>query len=464
MVKLNLWGDNDIGITMGSSNAENINCYTMPSTSGRNPVYLTGVMGTKLHATLNNVFVAARGCIAVRDVGYVVAFNTLYSVTVNATVTALGSVPGTSQVSIATDGINIMVVNGTGTAYYYNRVADNFFTVTLPFIANTIAFTAGYVICSSNNQRFFISVINDSVTFNALDFATAESFPDDLLSAWIDHGEIMLFGEKSIEVWFNSAAVEFAFSRNPSGVIERGLYARFAVTQNDNATFILGDDLIMYRIQGYQLTRISDESIEIRLAKLRDDGFQSDLANANMYSYTEHGHKFIQLNIPNQVSLTYNITTSEWFTSKHFDYETSIGTCYFNLNDRHFIGGLDGKIYEMTRNAYDDAGRPLKRGRITQFFSAEDKITHWKSIKFIMDFGTTEVIVGQGSDPKMVLRWSYDSGRTWRNEKFLSLSQNGKYLGHAIKRNCGASRNRQLEFYVTDPVPFNVLDAFAEIN
>lgn len=463
-MKLNLWGDNQQGLTVAAGNAENMNCYTMPSSAGRNPIYLTGVMGTRLHATLNDIFVRARGCRAVRDVGYIVSFNTLFSVTAAGVSTALGSIPGTEQVSVTDDGVHVIICNGTTTGYYYNIDTDNFFEVTFPYAAYTVAFIGGYIIASSDGARFFISEVNNTTTFNALDFATAEKSPDDLTTAWEDNGELVLFGEKTTEIWYNSGNTDFAFTPNPAGFMQRGIYSRFAVCKEDNSTFFLGDNLIVYRMQGFKPVRMSNEWLEIKLSAVRDSGDQEDLRATTMYAYTEHGHTFVQINVPNQFSATFNIVTNEWFTVKHFNYPTAMGTCYLTLDSRHFIGGLDGNVYEMKRGLYSDAGVTLVRGRRTQFFSEDDKILHWRMIKFIMDFGTTPLLTGQGSSPQMVLRWSHDSGRTWRAETYLSLGVQGDYIGHAVKRNCGGARNRLIDFYVTDPVPFHVLDAYAEVD
>lgn len=284
------------------------------------------------------------------------------------------------------------------------------------------------------------------------------------MAVFEDHSELILFGTKTIEPWFNSGDVDFAFSQNTAGVMERGTYSRFSVVKEDNTLFFLGDDLVVYRLEGYQPVRISTDSVEIELSDLIKNGYKEDLDNAHGLVYSEHGHKFYQLTIPNRLTLVYNVATKEWHQNKHFNYETHHATCYCRAYGKHLIGTIDGNVYELSRSYYDDYGNPLKRLRRSNFYSLEDRILHWKKIKFIFDFGTTEVLSGQGSDPKVVVRWSYDSGRTWRNEKHLSLGVAGDYLAKAIRRNCGGSRNRLIEFYVTDPVPFFLIDAYAEIK
>lgn len=460
MPRLNLFGPQEKGLSVAINDQQSVNCYTVPSPRGRNEVALVGSMGTKLHA---NTAGDVRGCGTFGEVAYFVIGQSLYSVDNIGAFVALGTVLGSNTVSITYDGTSVIIVNGTMTGYYFNTVTTTFSTITLPAIAYTITYLDGYIAFSSDDQKWYISNVNDSDNFNALDFASAIKSPDPLVSIWEDHSELILFGSKTIEPWFNSANPDFAFSQNTAGIIERGLYARFSVAKDDNTLFFLGDDLIVYRMQGYQPVRISDTSTDTILSNLAKDGYEEDLKNATAFTYSEHGHKFYQLNIPNRISLVFNLATQMWHQAKHIDYETHMAKVYTRAYGKHLIGGVDGKVYEMSRSYYDDAGSILKRLKRTSSYSLQDKLTKWKRIKFIFDFGSTPVLTGQGSQPVVVVRWSYDYGRTFRSEKFLPLGESGDYLAKAILRACGSSRHRVFEFYVTDPVPFYCVDAFAEV-
>ncbi len=461
MPRLNLFGSQEKGLSVAINNQLSQNCYVVPSPRGRNNVAMVGSMGT---ASFSGTSGTMRGCHVLKGISYFVAGTSLFQVDSLGNYTTLGNVPGTGMVSIADDATSLIVVNGTTTGYYYNTSTSTFSTVTFPAKAYTVSFLDTYIAFSSDDQRWYLSAVGDSDSFSALDFASAIKSPDPLLAIFEDHSEFILFGEKTIEPWFNSANVDFAFSQNTAGVMERGTYARFSIVKEDNTLFFLGDDLLVYRLEGYQPVRISNDSTENQLSDILKDGNQEDLQNAYGIVYTEHGHKFYQLTIPNQVTLVYNVATKEWHENKHWNYETHHAVCYCNAYGKHLIGALDGQVYELSRNYYDDAGTTLRRLRRSNYYSVEDKIMHWKKIKFIFDFGTTEVLTGQGSDPKVVIRWSYDSGRTFRNEKTVPLGVAGDYLAKAIRRNCGSSRSRLIEFYVTDPVPFFLIDAYAVIT
>lgn len=460
-MRLDLFGSQSQSLSVAINNQVSENCYVIPSPRGRANIALVGSMGSKVFSDGSGVI---RGGINCLGVSYFVSGTTLVSVDALGNRSALGSVSGGDRVSIATDGKSVIIVNGTTTGYFYNVSSSSFASVTLPYAAYTVTILDTYAIFSSDDQRFFISEVGDTDSFDGLDFARENKSPDEIVAVFEDHSEVIIFGDKTIVPWFNSADIDFPFSQNTAGVVERGLFARFSVVKEDNTLFFLGDDLIVYRFQGYQPVRVSDDGIESQLSDLRLKGFSSDLKNAYGFSYSEHGHKFYQLTVPNQLTAVFNIATSEWHTLKHWDYKTHHAACYVNAYGKHLIGGLDGKIYELSRSHYSDEDKPLKRLRRSNVYSIADRRVNWKLIKLIFDFGSSKVLEGQGSEPVVVLRWSDDSGRSYGNERFLSLGVTADYKAKAIKRDCGSSRARVIEFYVTDPVPFFLTDAFATIR
>lgn len=463
-MKLNIFGDNDESYVKAMGNAENLNCYMFPTPSAENPWSLVGCMGTALFAEIDDES-TVRGSIVLNNIAYIVCGTSLYSVTDIGTVTSLGAVPGLTDVSMITDGVSIMIVNRTITAYYYHTGTSTFSTVAMPYIGFINTYLDGFAVVTKSDGQFFISAADDIYTFAALDFATAQYLPDGLLHCNSANSDLVLFGENTTEFWTNTSNVNFTFAPIVSQTLDIGVAGRHSVCKNKTLYF-LGDDLVVYQLQGYSAVPISTESENIVLRQIyeSEDGIL-DVRNSYMLSYTEHGHDFVQLTVPNRLTICYNVATQQWHKVKHWNYETSIAKTYFRLNGLHYITGIDGKVYQMSKNFYSDAEFPLRRGRKTQHFSSEGKIMHWNKIKFIMSFGETTVVDGsQGTDPVLMLRWSFDGGHVWRSEKTLPLGANGRYNEKCIKRNCGASRQRQLEFYVTDPVPFHVIDAIAEID
>ena len=463
MQTINLFGSTNKSLSANINEQENENCYLVQNYNGRNTVALVGAMGSSEFAS--GVAGVARGAYPqqIGSYAYFVVGLALWRVDSAGSAINVGTIPGGERVSIVFDGTSLIVFNGTTTGYYYNTESLSFSTVTLPakaFIGTTLD---TYVIFSSEGQQWYISNVGDSGSWDVLDTASANKTPDDLLAVWEDHSELILFGERTIEPWFNSADVDFAFSQNTAGIVERGTAARHSIVKEDNTLFFLGDDFIVYRLQGYQAVRVSNNGIETILSDIHRAN-PGVLSSAYAISYVEHGSKFYQLTIPNEKTLVFNIATNEWHTLKHWDFETHHAQAYCFAFGKHLIGTNLGGIFELSRDYYSDGVRPLLRKRRTQIIASNDQRLHWRKLKFIMEFGTTGLLTGQGSDPKLMLRWSDNFGRTFGNERHLRLGQTGEFNAKAIKRSCGSSRARVFEYGVSDPVPFIMVEAIAEIN
>jgi len=104
----------------------------------------------------------------------------------------------------------------------------------------------------------------------------------------------------------------------------------------------------------------------------------------------------------------------------------------------------------------------LKRVRRCRVLAQDGRRLRYKKLKLAMDTGKG-LATGQGSEPLLMLRWSDDNGRSWSNERQLDMGVGGDYQRQIIARHMGSSRERVIEFSMTDPVPFVVADAYASI-
>ncbi len=465
MPSINLMGSTNEGLSVNINDQENLNCYLVKNYNSRSMAAIVGAMGSVQFS--NSTIGAGRGSYPkqIGDFAYFVAGSSLWRISSAGAQTAVGTVLGSSRVSVVFDGTSLIIFNGTAIAYYYNTDSGTFSTVALPANAYTGTTLDTYVVFSSDNQRFYVSNVGDSDTWDVLDFAATNKSPGDLIAVWEDHSELVLFCSDHIEPWFNGGDVDFTFAQNTAGIIERGTAARFSIAKEDNTLFFLGDDLVVYRMQGYQPVRVSNDGIETIISNIKRDS-PSVIEEAFAVFYIEHGHKFYQLTFPGVKTLCFNVATNEWHTLKHWSLETHHATAYCYAFDKHLVSTVNiiGGVFELSRNYYSDGSSPLERLRRTQIISSNDRLLKWKKLKFILEFGTTSLLTGQGSEPQLILKWSDDFGRTYGNERYLTLGQTGDFLAKAIKRNCGASRARVFELSITDPVPFILIDAIADIT
>lgn len=460
-MRVDLIGAQQQALSVVMSNQISENCYRVPTPGGRAPAALVGAPGSIKRATISG---ACRGGHVMDGVPYLVFGTSLYSFDSSLLATLRGVVGGGSRVSMADSGEQLVIVTGYGnTGYVYTKSTSTLSIITDPDFpgADTVSYVDGYFLFSSTGGQWFISALGDGSDFNALDFVTNEKAPDDTLAVVEDHGEAMCFGEETIEAWSNTGNADFPFERNGSAIIERGLYARFSVSKDDNTLFFFGNDLMVYRLNGYTPQVISDEGTNAELSNYLKNGYEADLRNAFAYTYTDHGHKFYALTIPNRGTHVYDIATNEWHKRKHWDFETHHSSVYVNAYGKHLFGGINGNLYEFNRDTYADDTVILKRKRRCRVLSNEGNRLRFKKLKLTFDVGNG-LETGQGSSPLLVLRWSDDNGRTWSNERLLDMGASGDYQRQVVARHMGSARERLYEFYITDPIPFVLVDAYLE--
>lgn len=394
-----------------------------------------------------------RGLYQKGDVAYAVNGSTLWEIAANGTTTSRGTLLTTGgRVDITDNGTQMLIVDGTY-GYIYT-----FATTTLAQIVDadfpastTCSFLNGYFLVQrTSSAQWYISGLYDGTTWDALDFATAESDPDNLVRIFTDNGTVILFGEKTTEFWGDSGAEDFPFARIGSAAIEWGLAARWSLCKFDNSLMFLRKN----RLGAVQVCRLSGTSAEPVSNEEMDYLFStySSVENATAYSYMVSGHPMYQINFPSaNVSWVYDGKSNEWHEARYGDDGRHRGEIQVNFLNRPYVSDYEnGKVYLLDQDTYTDDGNFIVR----EFTSRHNKNGEYVCISKLwleMETGVGNQ-TGQGTDPQLMLRVSKDGGHTWSNERWTSIGAIGEYLNRAVFTRLGRARDWLFRFRVTDPV------------
>jgi len=215
----------------------------------------------------------------------------------------IGNVIVRGRASTANNGDSVVFVDGFKGYYWTEDGGLEELTAEGFYPSNAVAFIDGFYIFNRRGTgQFFIARGN---TFDPTEFATAEGAPDDTITLLVDHRQIWLFGETSIEIWYNSGAADFPFERLQGAFIEKGIAGPQLATKSNNTVYWVGHDRIVYQANGYQPIRISTHALEFVLAK------EESLENATLYSYTQEGHLFLGLNLKD-ITWCFDVSTGRW--------------------------------------------------------------------------------------------------------------------------------------------------------
>lgn len=412
----------------------------------------------------------SRGEHQLDDYLYVVQAGTFYEVNNAGVFTSRGTLNTTSgRVTMADNGTQIVIVDGTD-MYVYVPATNAYSTLGSPastYHASIVIYANGYfAVPKADSGEWYISALGDGLTWDSLDFADAETFPDNLESMIADNGQVWLFGGYSTEVWYNSGDADFPFRIISGSNIEWGIKAKYSVAKVDNRLVWLanppgGGGPVVVRNNGFNVERISTHAIEYLI------GQYTTIGDAFAFSYAEEGHYFYVLTFPTgNATFVWDSATGEW----HERSSSPIGVGRYRANSyayyigQHIVGDYQtGNLYRMKLGVYDENGETIRSEIRVKINEHRQNYVKHKMLQVEFQTGVG-LSTGQGSDPQAMLDWSDDGGFTWSNEHWRSLGAIGNYLTRVIWRRLGMSRDRVYRLAVTDPVQRTILGASLEVE
>lgn len=378
---------------------------------------------------------------------YAVSDGSVYRITPQGSATFIGSVtPGKKPLSTANNGTQVVIVDPADGLGWTCTATTNVQPITdpdfLPAAFVTVSDRYG-VFVRKNSQQIFLSELADLTQYDALDFASAEGSPDNLVCVRRVGSQIWLFGERTIEMWSNVGAADFPFLRVSGAFVDRGCAAPFSAAVGFNTVFWLGDDRVVYRAEGFAPIRISTHALEQAIG-----GFES-VADAIGWCYSQDGHQFYVLTFPSEgYTFVYDTATSVWHereTEGYPHYRAWIGTMFAGAP----MAGdsKTGQIWRLDPYEDRDGGVLINRLAAGVPLHAEGK-----RVRYAQALVECETGIGQHfSDlPMMRLDWSVDGGRTWSSPMVAPLGPLGQYRRRAVFRRLGTSAERVFRVQVGD--------------
>jgi len=404
---------------------------------------------------------------------YAVSGSRLYKIDSNWNAVYKGDISGATQVNMTDNGTQLFIAaNDYG--YIYNSSTDVLTQLTSDFYgAVGCGFLDGWFVFNQPNSQIFWVMDATGTTIDPLYFASAEGSPDNLVTLIIDHREIWLFGQNSVEVWYDAGLPDFPMARIQGAFNEIGCLAAYSVAKLDNGLFWLGADArgngIVYRSKGYSGERVSTHAVEWQIQQYQT------LSDAVGYTYQQDGHSFYVLNFPTaDTTWVYDVSTGVWHERAGWEnaqFTRHRGNCQVNFNNEILVGDYQsGNIYAYDLNVYTEAGSLQKWLRSWRALPTGqnnlNRTTH-HSLQLDCQTGIGLNGSGQGSNPQVMLRWSDDGGHTWSSEHWKSMGSIGQTGYRTIWRRLGMTmklRDRVYEISGTDPVKIAIMGAELHIS
>lgn len=355
---------------------ELINAYVHQVKSSAGEVIEEGLWGipgaVKLDDRSSGRNDSARGNHLFSDEAYFISGNGLLRLNIDETVDEvipLGTFLGEGPMSMASNDSQLMILIPGGAGYIFTKDPDVFTLITdTDFVANgapqAVIFIDGFFFVTTDTKKIVVSAINDGLNWNALDFGTAEASPDVIVTALNYLSQAVVFGSETTEFFDNIGGTGFPFVRNGL-ILNKGVFARFSVVEADGTFMFVGgaksERAAIWRFQNNGYVKMSTGAIDKILQELSDD----ELRDLVAYDYSDGNDYFVCWVTPRE-TICYGLNTGKWHLRRS---QTDVGavtgwkpSLIIKAYNKNYAGDrLDGKIYRISRDFFDEDGREIQR-------------------------------------------------------------------------------------------------------
>lgn len=327
---------------------------------------------------------------------FVVSGTTLCRINSNGTIDPLGTIPGVGRVTMTHNqfktGNQLLVENGQGGGgYVYDTSARTFARITDEGYPGSISsdYLDSYMLGVEPQGRYwFHSNLADATDFNTLDRYESEASPDRIIGLAVSQFEVVVFNQTTIEFFYNAGSATGTF-QNRRQTITRGCASRHSIAKLDNTLFWLGDDGIVYRLEGYSATPVSTGPMARAFA-------EKNWEEAFAFTWEDQGFKIYYLTFPDGQTWGYDVVSRLWTRRE------SLGLDRWRLSHmvkwgRTWYGGdfQGGRIWEVDWNYILEGDQPYVSRRTTPYLHDDQSLIGIPSAELVFDTGQGPETVAQ---------------------------------------------------------------------
>ena len=442
--------------------------------------------GTEVLDTFENSATTGpgRASYTVGTLEYHVVEDQVYTRDVDGNVANIGTLSSSSgYVGITSNNLQVLFVDGADGWVYTIATAD-FSEVTsagFPSAPIDCVFIEGFFfVIQGLTTEFFQSAPDDAFTWDASNFAAANSEGDALVACRSLNNRLWLFSNYSISIWENQGRAGFAFRQDLNLLYNIGAYNAKSTVTNEGVMIFPARTTAgvgsIYMTSGGAPRVVSTYTIDTFLSEKSESGGLEDL---EAFLFKENGQLFYQLS-----STTGNFTKlynnndqsgNAWSSRQMIDGNRHIASSYVFFNGQgHILSYKSNDLYQMSQFIATDSGTPIYRMRKTVNFYIEN----YNPLKIIRIQANCENGVGitgtpnfyspsyiQGADPKCYLSISRDGGTIFGNQHPAPLGRIGEFDRRTFWDKLGKTGKKgqlSLMFEIFDPVSTCLIDANLE--
>jgi len=336
---------------------------------------------------------------------------------------------------------------------------------------NSVCYFNGYfVFGKKNSNKFFVSDLRDGTAYNALDFGSGESDPDNNVIIRPLDGLLYVFGNHTFEQWQDAGLTNgIPFQRTSNGNQMKGCYAPLSMTYFNESLVWIGSSYnekpAIWATTGADAQKLSTPAIDY----LINSGGLDPLRKAYAMRWAERGHNFIAFTVPGICTVVFDATTNLWHTKRSVDRfkqpQPWRATCILSAYSVYLVGDeLTGNIGEFGESIFYEYGDEIRRYFTSSAIDNGGRPFSVYAVELFCDTGHVP-IEGQGSSPIVRLSISKDNGNTFSPEISRTMGTTGQYAAVTYWPRLGRYRKPVIfRWDISEPIKIAIVKAEAELG
>jgi|SRR5262245_15691711 len=368
-------------------------------------------------------------------------------------VTDLGALVGTAPVTVARNNAtprqNVVVTESGCFNLFPDAPPTSFADPDLPGSPTSVCDFDGYFVWSFGSGFVYASGLN-TTNVSALSFAIEQGLFARRVVRYA--GRLYVFGDKWTGVYRNVGTVPFPFAKEVT--IPRGIVGTHAIagweTGWANELIWVGDDFVVYKLNGYTPVPISTDDVSRDIQKAVLAGGR-DFIEAFVYMYGKNA--FWAVSSRDNWTWEFNASTGEWNERRSYGKDSWRGIKSIRMFDQWLIGDqYNGNVYRIDGEYFAENLDPLIWHVESGIVSAFPRGIVVNRASFNITAAIGDLLIA--ADPKVEISWSKDGGYSFSQPVIRRIGGVGESKYHPYVLNTGLTRGRGIRYRlrVSDPV------------
>lgn len=425
-----------------------INQIPIPKDNGISKGYLRPAHGIVSFGTGPGI---DRGGINWNGVCYRVMGTKLVSINSSGTVTTLGDVGGSTQVSFDYSFDNLAIASNSNLFYWNGTTLTQVTDADLGAVLDVI-FVDGYFM-TTDGSSLVVTELNNPLAVNPLKYGSSEVDPDPVKAILKIRNEPHAVNRYTIEAFDNIGGDLFPFRRIEGALIQKGAIGTHACCKCSDALAFVGggrnESPSVYIGSNGTVVKISTTEID----KLINEYSETELSTLVMESKVEESHEYLLIHLDDK-TLVYDVTGSQAVSEPLWFILTSAINGFSKYRARNLVWCYDKwlcgdptstSIGYLTSSISSHFGSDVRWEFGTQIGYNEGRGIVIHELELIALTGR----VALGEDPQISTSYSVD-GETWSQDKFVKVGMIGDRAKRITWLQQGMLRNWRIQRFRGD--------------